>query len=181
MRLSKLFLGWLTPRVYGPGDAALDVVSSVLAGGKNSRLYKPLVYDTQMAQDVEATQQSGLLGSSFIIEVTVRPGHTVAEVQKRHREELETLKREPPTERELGGPSTRSRRRSTAGWSAWAGSAARPISSIRTTPRVVGPTTLPRTSLATRAVAREVQAAAAQWLPSDRRVELTVNPEEAKR
>ena len=45
---------WLTPRVFAPGDATLDVVSSVLAGGKNSRLYKRLVYDEQMAQDVSA-------------------------------------------------------------------------------------------------------------------------------
>src|SRR6187455_709364 len=101
VRLSKLFLGWLTPRIYAPGDATLDVVSSVLAGGKNSRLYKRLIYDTQMAQDVEATQQSGPLGSSFIIEVTVRPDRTVAEVQKAIDEELARLRQEPPTEREL--------------------------------------------------------------------------------
>ena len=73
----------------------------MLAGGKNSRLYKRLIYDTQMAQDVEATQQSGPLGSSFIIEVTVRPGHTVAEVQKAIDEELDKLKQEPPSEREV--------------------------------------------------------------------------------
>ena len=38
-------------------------MSSVLTGGKNSRLYKRLVYDTQIAQDVTAFQQSGALGS----------------------------------------------------------------------------------------------------------------------
>src|SRR4030095_13311035 len=44
--LPRLYLTWLTPRFYAPGDAALDVTSSVLAGGKNSRLYKTLDYDT---------------------------------------------------------------------------------------------------------------------------------------
>ena len=34
VRLPRVYLGWLTPRAYSPGDAALDVVSSVLAGGK---------------------------------------------------------------------------------------------------------------------------------------------------
>lgn len=29
---------------YKPGDAELDVVSGILTGGKNSRLYKRLVY-----------------------------------------------------------------------------------------------------------------------------------------
>ena len=42
-----------------------NLVSSILADGKNSRLYKRLVYDTQMAQDVSAYQQGGALGSSF--------------------------------------------------------------------------------------------------------------------
>src|SRR5688500_11179157 len=74
VRLPRLYLGWLTPRTYAPGDAALDVVSSVLTGGKNSRLYKRLVYDTQIAQDVSAFQQSGTLGSSFLIVATARPG-----------------------------------------------------------------------------------------------------------
>src|SRR5687767_3796459 len=101
VRLPRLFLGWLTPRVYAPGDAALDVVSSVLAGGKNSRLYKRLIYDTQMAQEVNAYQQSGPLGSSFIIDVTARPGKTAAEIQKAIDEELERLKREPPSAREV--------------------------------------------------------------------------------
>src|SRR5215216_5362080 len=54
--LPRLYLAWLTPRVFAPGDATLDVVSSVLAGGKNSRLYKRLVYEEQMAQDVSAFQ-----------------------------------------------------------------------------------------------------------------------------
>ena len=44
--------------MYAPGDAALDLVAVVLAGGKNSRLYKRLVYDMQIAQSVEAFQAS---------------------------------------------------------------------------------------------------------------------------
>ena len=53
VQLPRLYLAWLTPRHFEPGDAALDVVADVLAGGKNSRLYKRLVYDMQIAQDVE--------------------------------------------------------------------------------------------------------------------------------
>ena len=101
VRLPRLYLAWLTPRLFAPGDAALDVLSSVLAGGKNSRLYKRLVYDTQMAQDVSAYQASGALGSSFQIVATARPGHTVAEMQKAIDEEIERLKREPPDAREV--------------------------------------------------------------------------------
>ncbi len=101
VRLPRLYLAWLTPRQYAPGDATLDVVSSVLAGGKNSRLYKRLVYDTQMAQDVSAFQQSGALGSSFLITATARPGHTVAEMQTAIDDEIDRLRREPPAPREV--------------------------------------------------------------------------------
>jgi zinc protease len=101
VQLPRLFLAWLTPRHYEPGDAALDMVSAVLAGGKNSRLFKRLVYDMQIAQDVSAFQASQSLSSSFQIVATPRPGHTVAELQKVIDEEIQKLQREPPTAREL--------------------------------------------------------------------------------
>src|SRR5262249_23625843 len=48
IQLPRLYLAWITPRHHEPGDAELDVVADVLAGGKNSRLYKRLVYDMQI-------------------------------------------------------------------------------------------------------------------------------------
>ena len=116
-------------RISRPGDAALDVVADVLAGGKNSRLYKRLVYDMQIAQNVQAFQESQALSSYFLIEATPRPGHTVDELQKVIDEEIAKLQREPPTAHEVAARrSTRSKRRSTTGWSGSAASAARPIS-----------------------------------------------------
>ena len=101
VQLPRLYLAWLTPRHFEPGDAALDMVADVLAGGKNSRLYKRLVYDMQIAQDVNAFQQSQALSSSFQIIATPRPGHTIAELQKVIDEEIQKLQREPPTAHEL--------------------------------------------------------------------------------
>jgi zinc protease len=101
VQLPRLYLAWLTPPHFTPGDAELDVVADVLAGGKNSRLYKRLVYDTQIAQDVTAFQGSANLSSSFQIIATARPGHTVAELQKAIDEELQKLQREDPSQREL--------------------------------------------------------------------------------
>jgi zinc protease len=99
--LPRLYLAWITPALYAPGDAALDVASQVLTGGKNSRLYKRLVYDTQIAQDVSAYQASAALGSSFQIIATARPGHTAAEMQKAIDEELDKLRTSPPEGREV--------------------------------------------------------------------------------
>ena len=62
------------PRHLEPGDAALDVVAGVLTGGKNSRLYKRLVYDMQIAQNVNAFQQSVELASTFEIIVDAAAG-----------------------------------------------------------------------------------------------------------
>ena len=101
VQLSRLYLAWLTPRHLEPGDAALDVVSAVLAGGKNSRLYKRLVYDMQIAQSVSAFQNSQALSSSFQIEATPQPGHTIEEIQKVIDEEIVKLQREIPSDREV--------------------------------------------------------------------------------
>ena len=101
VQLPRLYLAWLTPRHLEPGDAALDVVADVLAGGKNSRLYKRLVYDMQIAQDVSAFQSSGAISSAFQIVATPRPGHAVGELQKVIDEEIQKLQREEPTDHEL--------------------------------------------------------------------------------
>ena len=101
VQLPRLYLAWLTPPHLTPGDAELDVVADVLAGGKNARLYKRLVYDMQIAQDVSAFQGSAALSSSFQIVATARPGHTLAELQKVIDEELQKLQREDPAAREI--------------------------------------------------------------------------------
>src|SRR5712692_1656085 len=101
VQLPRLYLAWLSPRHFEPADAALDVVADVLAGGKNSRLYKRLVYDMQIAQEVSASQQSAALSSSFQIVATPRPGHTVDELQKVIDEEIARLQREAPTAHEV--------------------------------------------------------------------------------
>jgi zinc protease len=106
VQLPRIYLSWLTPALYTPGDAELDVLANVLAGGKNSRLYKRLVYDLQLAQNVSATQLSARYGSRFQIAVTARPSsdppdRLLARVVSLVDEELERLRRAPPEAREI--------------------------------------------------------------------------------
>jgi zinc protease len=101
VQLPRLFLAWLTPPQFAPGDAALDVVSEVLGGGRNSRLHKRLVYDMQIAQSVGAAQYSQSLSSYFIIDVTPRPDHTLGEVMAVIDEEIARLQAEGPTAYEV--------------------------------------------------------------------------------
>lgn len=101
VQLPRLYMCWLTPALYAPGDAEMDVVSGVLADGKVSRLYHRLVYDMQIAQDVSAFQISNTLSSQFCIVSTARSGHGLGEIEAVIQEELDRLKAEPPTEREV--------------------------------------------------------------------------------
>ncbi len=178
VQLPRLYLGWLTPRGYAPGDAALDVASAILASGKNSRLYNRLVYDTQIAQDVSAFQQGAALGGSFLVVATARPGHTAAELQKAIDEEIDRLRREPPTAREMqrvlnqieasffrslervGGFGGKANQ-----LNAYYFAGAAPDFFAEDLARY---TTLTPT---------DVQGAVQRWLPRDRRVELIVEPQ----
>ena len=101
VQLPRLFLAWHTPAIFKPGDAELDIVSNLLSGGKNSRLYKRLVYDMQIAQDVSAVQQSQALDSNFMIIATARPGVTLDKIQGVIDEELDKLRTAPPEPREM--------------------------------------------------------------------------------
>ena len=101
MQLPRLYLAWHTPQVFAPGDAAMDIAASLLAGGKNARLYRRLVYDLQIAQDVNAFQQSQGLGSVFLIIATARPGHTLEKIQAVIDEELDKLRAAPADDREM--------------------------------------------------------------------------------
>jgi predicted Zn-dependent peptidase len=76
----KVFVAWHSPALYQAGDADLDLLSSVLAGGKDAPLYRALVRDKQIAQDVSAYQASNKLQSMYVIEATAAAGHTADEL-----------------------------------------------------------------------------------------------------
>ncbi len=179
--LPRLYLAWLTPRFYAPGDAALDVVSSVLTGGKNSRLYKRLVYDMQIAQDVSAFQQSGALGSSFMIVATARSGHTAAEMQKVIDEELDRLRRDGPEPREVQRAINQMeasfyRRMERIGSFGGKADQLNAYAFAGGGPDYFAEDLARYTSLSP----ADIRSAALQWLPPDRRVELVVEPEGKK-
>ena len=181
VRLPRLYLGWLTPKLFGPDDATLDFAASILSGGKNSRLYKRLVYDDQIAQDVTAYQASAALGSSFQIIATARPGKTVDDLQKAIDEELDRLRREPPTNREV----TRARNQIEAAFyrrMSRVGSFGGKADQLNSYNFYTGRPDSFATDLAryTSLTAVDVQTAIAKWLPATRRVELVVLPENTR-
>ena len=179
VQLPRLYLAWPTPALFAPADAALDAVAGVLAGGKNSRLYKRLVYDLQIAQEVMAAQQSQALASSFLIVATPRPGRTVEEIQKVIDEEIEALRQSPPSARELERVVNQAEaaffaRMERAG--GFGGKADQLNAYFTTTgdPDYFAEDLARYRSLSPSDVTSAVRA----WLPPDRRVEVTVVPGE---
>jgi zinc protease len=101
VQLPRLVMAWVTPPAYAAGDADLGVLAQILAGGKNSRLYKRLVYELQIADDVSAFNADERLASQFRITATARAGHSLGELETVILEELEKLRTAPADEAEL--------------------------------------------------------------------------------
>jgi zinc protease len=99
--LPRLYETWHTGRAFSPDEAPLDVLAEVLAGDKNSRLYKRLVFDMQVAQDVSAGNNTSRLDGYFQIVVTPKPGQAPAKMGQLVREEIDRISREGITPREL--------------------------------------------------------------------------------
>jgi len=101
VQLPRLYITWISPAQYTPGDAEMDILGAILSRGKNSRLYNKLVYELQIAQDVFAYQSSGKISSQFMIVATARAGHSLKELENVIQDEIDKIKKEPPAEREL--------------------------------------------------------------------------------
>jgi zinc protease len=99
--LPRLYMAWHSPAAFCPGDAELDLLSNILAGGKNSRLYRRLVYELQIAQDVTAYQASSKLSSTFMIVATARAGRGLKEIESVIQDEIRQIKAAAPSRREL--------------------------------------------------------------------------------
>lgn len=92
---------WNIPQ-WGSADADyLDLASSVLGSGKNSRLYKRLVYDLQIASEAFSFVDLNEIGGQFYIQVYARPGQDLNKIESIVNEELNRFLAEGPTESEL--------------------------------------------------------------------------------
>jgi len=81
---------------------ALDVLSSILSSGRSSRLYQSIVYEKRLALNAFA-YYNGLYRDPFlfIFGGTAMPGRNIEEVERAIYEEIERIKIEPPSEREV--------------------------------------------------------------------------------
>ncbi len=98
---ARVYETWNVPEYSSKELAYLDLLSDVLTLGKNSRLYKRLVYDEQIATDVNASINSREIGSQFEITATAKEGVPLDKIEDEINEELNKLLKEGPTTEEL--------------------------------------------------------------------------------
>ncbi|MBZ4375643.1 insulinase family protein [Corallococcus interemptor] len=120
--LPLLTMSWLTAPYLKPGDATADVLATALGTGRASRLYRRLVLDKQLAQSVEAVQQSQGAQSVFSIEAVARPGVTTDTLKKEIDAVLDEVREEGVTQEEIVRARTRYDTRQLAGLQAVGGS-----------------------------------------------------------
>jgi len=101
VQLPRIYNAWHTVRAYADDDAALQVLASILAGGRSSRLYKRLVYDLQIATQVVAYHDALKMDGSFRLFATARPGHDLNELQHEIDAQIRILADSGPTPREV--------------------------------------------------------------------------------
>jgi zinc protease len=101
VELPRVYMAWFTPPIYKAGDADAGVAAEVLGGGKSGRLYKKLIYEKQIAQDVNVQNYSLILGSIFQISATARPGKSIAEIETAIDEELARFRADGPAPEEV--------------------------------------------------------------------------------
>lgn len=98
---SRVMISWNVPEWGNKENAPLDMAASVLASGKNSRLYKQLVYDKQICTSVQCGNGSSEIGGQFTIIANVKKGKSVEEVESNIREILADLIKNGPTDEEM--------------------------------------------------------------------------------
>jgi predicted Zn-dependent peptidase len=74
VRLPRVYIGYRAPAYGHRLWYAADLLAAVLAGGKSSPLYRDLVYDRQIAQDVGASVSPYEKVATCMLVATARPG-----------------------------------------------------------------------------------------------------------
>lgn len=99
--LPRLSMVWHSVPQYTGDEAALDMLSSILSRGRGSRLQSDLVYGKELAQNIFANNSTNEIAGLFQITATARPNKSLDEIEKEVNDEIEKIKKEPPTAEEM--------------------------------------------------------------------------------
>ncbi|MFT4248277.1 MAG: pitrilysin family protein [Pseudomonas sp.] len=97
----RIYRTWVAPQLGSDDAVQLDLATTVLGGGKTSRLYQRLVYQDQLVDDVSASIQPFALASQLQIQADVKDGVDPARVEAAIDDELKKFLAEGPSADEL--------------------------------------------------------------------------------
>ena len=98
----SLRIGWKIPATPSEDLPALHMLTSILTGGRTSRLYRRMVLEDRISTGVTSSTEPGqLYPGLFVIQASPIFPHTTRELEAVIYEELDRLRVSPPAEREL--------------------------------------------------------------------------------
>jgi predicted Zn-dependent peptidase len=97
----QIVMVWNSPEWGTQEQVWLDLASDVLASGKNSRLFKKLVYEKQNCSSAYAYTDPKQIAGNFAIVATVKKGKSLEEVEASINEILAELLQNGPSEEEM--------------------------------------------------------------------------------
>ena len=99
---AQVRIGWPVVESAHPDAPALTVLSWLLTGGSTSRLHRRLVIQDRVATTIYSSMGPGIqFPAIFTIDATPRSPSTTDDVETAVYAELDSLRRTPPSEREL--------------------------------------------------------------------------------
>jgi len=100
--LPIVYMAWHVPNHRSDDSVPLEVLSTILAGGRASRLYRDLVYQRQLALEAGGDNSYFSIDPSlFWFWATPMPGQTPEKLEVELSAHMEKLKTEPVTDEEL--------------------------------------------------------------------------------
>ena len=100
-QLQRLHYAWHSPAFFAAGDAEMDILAATLGRQGSGRLYRRLVHEDQLAQQVAVYQSSAEFSSIFHLMVDLKPGVELSKVEGIVAEELGQIRTAPITDHEL--------------------------------------------------------------------------------
>ena len=91
IQLPRVYMAFRLPSFGEPEWYSADLLSAALTGGKTSPLYRQLVYERQIAQDVSAFVLPTELAASFVVVATGRPDTELVELEEIVHGAIETV------------------------------------------------------------------------------------------
>ena len=103
---TRIYKVWNTAEKGTKDEAHLELIASLLAGGKNSSLYQSLVYEKQLATNVSAFYYDREIAGQFWIAAELSNGQSLEELEKGIDKALHEFIKRGPTKKRLDNTIT---------------------------------------------------------------------------